>query len=188
MLVDRELVAARTGYDCSGSTVVSGSSVVPQHLKKNVAPSRASGRSAHPARARKLARRDLCAGPVRRAVFVEEQAVPLAGEFDAEDRTCRTSSPPSRGSPPGPFAGGASMVPGSRWSAWQWLQAFSWCRGRRRIDARLARLDEAGVPQTVMHAQLRARVFYQRLGYVVRGEPFEEEGIVHIEMERTRPL
>jgi len=34
----------------------------------------------------------------------------------------------------------------------------------------------------MLHAQRSAEGFYARFGFVPRGEPFEEAGIVHIEM------
>ena len=41
---------------------------------------------------------------------------------------------------------------------------------------------ERGDREVVLHAQRTAEGFYARLGFVQRGEPFEEAGIVHIEM------
>jgi predicted GNAT family N-acyltransferase len=35
-----------------------------------------------------------------------------------------------------------------------------------------------------LHAQRSAEAFYTRLGYVPHGEPFEEAGIAHIEMQK----
>ena len=41
--------------------------------------------------------------------------------------------------------------------------------------------------EVMLHAQRSAEGFYARLGFVPRGEPFEEAGIVHIEMHQTLP-
>lgn len=36
----------------------------------------------------------------------------------------------------------------------------------------------------VLHAQLTAEGFYKRVGYVREGEPFLEEDIVHVSMQK----
>jgi predicted GNAT family N-acyltransferase len=43
----------------------------------------------------------------------------------------------------------------------------------------------AGVGQVRLHAQARAVTLYARAGYEPVGEPFVEEGIDHVTMERT---
>jgi predicted GNAT family N-acyltransferase len=43
-----------------------------------------------------------------------------------------------------------------------------------------------GDREVVLHAQRTAEGFYRRQGFVVRGEPFTEAGIVHVEM--VKPL
>lgn len=50
--------------------------------------------------------------------------------------------------------------------------------------AERAALD-AGVTQVRLHAQVRAIEFYARGGYTQVGEPFVEEGIDHVTMERS---
>jgi len=42
----------------------------------------------------------------------------------------------------------------------------------------------AGAPRIRLHAQTYARGVYDRAGYEVRGEPFMEEGIEHLAMEK----
>jgi predicted GNAT family N-acyltransferase len=46
------------------------------------------------------------------------------------------------------------------------------------VDASRARGDR----EVMLHAQLSAQGFYDRLGFVARGPVFEEAGIGHIEM------
>jgi predicted GNAT family N-acyltransferase len=41
-----------------------------------------------------------------------------------------------------------------------------------------------GDREVMLHAQRSAEAFYTRLGYLPHGEPFEEAGIVHLEMRR----
>ena len=43
---------------------------------------------------------------------------------------------------------------------------------------------EAGARRMTLHAQIESRVVYDRAGYEPRGEPFLEEGIEHIAMEK----
>ncbi len=44
---------------------------------------------------------------------------------------------------------------------------------------------ERGGREVVLHAQRTAQSFYAQLGFDVRGEPFEEAGIPHIDMARV---
>jgi predicted GNAT family N-acyltransferase len=44
---------------------------------------------------------------------------------------------------------------------------------------------DAGARTVVLHAQTAAQSLYARGGYEVRGEPFVEEGIDHVTMERA---
>lgn len=43
---------------------------------------------------------------------------------------------------------------------------------------------EAGADRIRLHAQTSARALYERCGYVASGEPFLEEGIEHVTMEK----
>lgn len=43
---------------------------------------------------------------------------------------------------------------------------------------------EAGARQIRLHAQTAARSLYDRAGYTVQGDPFLEEGIEHVTMEK----
>lgn len=61
---------------------------------------------------------------------------------------------------------------------------------KRGLGSRLMqRATEAaralGATDIVLHAQLAARSFYQRLGYCEEGEIFEEAGIPHVIMRRA---
>jgi predicted GNAT family N-acyltransferase len=42
--------------------------------------------------------------------------------------------------------------------------------------------NQRGDREVMLHAQRSAERFYARFGFVARGEPFEEAGIMHIEM------
>ena len=54
--------------------------------------------------------------------------------------------------------------------------------GLLAVAERAAR--ESGAVRVRLHAQVGARAFYARGGYEARGEPFVEEGIDHVTMER----
>ncbi len=54
--------------------------------------------------------------------------------------------------------------------------------GRDVLRSLMQAAKERGDREVVLHAQRTAEGFYARLGFVPRGEPFEEAGIVHIEM------
>ena len=56
--------------------------------------------------------------------------------------------------------------------------------GRRVLDALVAAARQRGDHELRLHAQLAARPFYERAGFVVTGPVFEEAGIAHIEMAR----
>ena len=55
--------------------------------------------------------------------------------------------------------------------------------GREVLFALMDAARKRGEHEVVLHAQRSAEAFYARLGYTVNGEPFEEAGIPHIEMQ-----
>ncbi|HYP86008.1 YbgC/FadM family acyl-CoA thioesterase [Variovorax sp.] len=128
------------------------------------------------------------AGALRREVFIEEQAIPAELEWDADDATAVhgvalnalgrviATGRLLEGDSPGLARIGRMAVHrnlrGGRWGAavLRLLEDSARARGDREVR---------------LHAQRSAQAFYERLGYAVRGEPFEEAGIMHIEMART---
>jgi predicted GNAT family N-acyltransferase len=54
--------------------------------------------------------------------------------------------------------------------------------GRQVLLALVAQARQRGDREVQLHAQRSAQGFYQRLGFGVQGEPFEEAGISHITM------
>jgi predicted GNAT family N-acyltransferase len=121
---------------------------------------------------------------LRRAVFVDEQGVPLAEERDEHDAaalhlvaveggrvvgTCRLVTAGETVK-----LGRMAVAPGAR---------------RRGIAARLlaeadARALELGARRMALGAQLTAQPVYERAGYVARGERFLDAGIEHVMMEK----
>ena len=121
---------------------------------------------------------------LRRVVFCEEQGVPLEAERDGRDHeavhlvaldgervvgTCRLLTDQ------GAARLGRMAVAADR-------------RGAGVGGALLREADRAAVAAGTrlihLHAQARARRVYDRAGYEVRGEPFIEEGIEHVAMEK----
>jgi predicted GNAT family N-acyltransferase len=129
---------------------------------------------------------------LRRAVFVDEQGVPLAAERDGRDSeamhlvaleggrvlgTCRlllASSRDRRGAGVEVRLGRLAVAPEGR---------------RRGIASALLTAAEqearaAGAERIVLHAQTYASRLYADAGYRRRGRPFLEQGLEHVTMER----
>lgn len=56
--------------------------------------------------------------------------------------------------------------------------------GRALLDALVDRARASGLPAVELHAQLHAKDFYERAGFVPFGEVYLEAGIEHIGMRR----
>jgi YbgC/YbaW family acyl-CoA thioester hydrolase len=59
--------------------------------------------------------------------------------------------------------------------------------GRDVLRALMLAAAQRGDHEVLLHAQRTAQGFYAKLGFAQKGEPFEEAGIVHIEMHRALP-
>lgn len=57
--------------------------------------------------------------------------------------------------------------------------------GRAVLDLLVARAVERGLPAVELHAQLHARGFYERAGFLPFGEVYLEAGIEHLGMRRA---
>lgn len=124
---------------------------------------------------------------IRRRVFVDEQGVALADEYDGHDAACL------------------------HWLAWCGDEVAGTAR-LREVDGgwkaeRVAVLegfrqhgvgaalmhaleDEAwrrGAQRVLLHAQLAVVSFYERQGYTAEGPVFDEAGIAHRKMQKRRP-
>ena len=124
------------------------------------------------------------AQPLRTAVFVDEQMVPAAMEWDADDDTAVHAVARNRLGLP--VATGRLLVqaPGvgriGRMAVRQGLRGSG--VGRAVLDALLDAARARGDREVVLHAQTGAAAFYRRAGFVARGEEFVEAGIEHVEM------
>lgn len=125
---------------------------------------------------------------LRTAVFVEEQHIPKALEWDDADQTALHAVAYNRlGQAVAtgrllPARSGVAKV--GRMAVDRVLRGGS--LGRQVLDALMEAARNRGDREVVLHAQRSAQGFYDRLGYRCRGEPFVEAGIDHVEM--FRPL
>ena len=131
---------------------------------------------------------------VRRRVFVAEQGVPEADEWDAADapqlrgRTVHHLLAVREGEP----VGAARWRPAPAEPATAKLERFAVvpeARGRgiaRQLVARaLADARAAGFRRFVLHAQTYAAGLYAGFGFAAEGEPFDEDGLEHVKMTLT---
>lgn len=56
--------------------------------------------------------------------------------------------------------------------------------GRQVLDALVRAAQQRGDTAVVLHAQSPAQAFYERAGFHVCGEPFDEAGLPHVPMQR----
>jgi predicted GNAT family N-acyltransferase len=122
---------------------------------------------------------------LRTRVFVDEQGVPPEIERDDADATAVHVL--SRDEAGRVVATGRLLPRGSTASIGRMATDPS-ARGRGHGAAVLAELHRQavlrGVAEVELHAQVSARGFYERAGYAVVGDEYEEAGIRHVTMIR----
>ena len=120
---------------------------------------------------------------VREPVFVQEQQVPLAEEWDDLDPKCHHVI--ARDSAHQPIGTGR-LTPGHRIGRMAVLREW---RGKGVGEALLvALIDQArtlGLREVSLNSQVGALGFYQKFGFQGYGEQFEEAGIQHLAMTLT---
>lgn len=120
---------------------------------------------------------------VRRAVFIEEQAVPEDLEWEDLDPDCawfvaRLAS--------GEVIGTARLTPDGRIGRMAVLP--SWRRGgvgKALLGAALSEARRQGTSEVRLSAQTHAVPFYARQGFIARGEVYQDAGIPHVAMTLT---
>ena len=124
------------------------------------------------------------AGPLRKEVFVQEQGIDPALDWDAEDAHCvhavlcnHLGVAVATGRLLPSHQGVAKL---GRMAVLRRLRETG--LGRQVLLALVAQARQRGDAQVLLHAQRNAQGFYHRLGFVTQGEPFEEAGIGHIAM------
>ncbi len=129
------------------------------------------------------------ASKVRTEVFVDEQRIPVEMEWDETDETAVHALARNRlGLPVATgrllqHAHGVSRI--GRMAVNRALRGSN--LGRDVLRALTKAATGRGDHEVLLHAQRNAEGFYARLGFLPRGEPFEEAGIVHIEMYHALP-
>lgn len=117
---------------------------------------------------------------IRRAVFVIEQQVSEAEEWDGMDESSRHVIALAVD---GSAVGTGRLLPDGRIGRMAVLKPW---RGRGVGSALLSELiamaRESGYAETRLHAQTHALAFYRKHGYTPLGEEFLEAGIPHYEM------
>lgn len=113
---------------------------------------------------------------IRRRVFIEEQQVPEALEWDGEDPHALHWLAQRDGQPLGTVRlladghiGRMAVLPHARREG----------LGSRLLFAAIDAARAQGQPEVYLHAQVQALGFYARHGFVAEGEIFLDAGITH---------
>lgn len=122
-------------------------------------------------------------GAIRRAVFIDEQGVPEALEWDEYDAvSTHWLALAGDGSP----IGCARLLPGGHLGRMAVLPAWRGRGvGRALLDAVLHAAWMRGERLLRLSAQTHAAGFYARAGFVADGPVYEEAGILHVAMQKT---
>ena len=125
---------------------------------------------------------------IREAVFVQEQGIALALVHDDADNEAVHALVSNRMGLPVATGRLLQHAPGvgriGRMAVHRVLRGAN--LGRDVLRTLMQAASDRGDRDVLLHAQRSAEGFYARLGFVSRGEAFEEAGIGHIEM--THPL
>lgn len=126
------------------------------------------------------------ARPVREAVFIGEQNIPAAMEWDEADAVSVHAVAFNRLGRPLATGRLLEHVPGVAKIGRMAVLESSRHRGvgRAVLDALLDAARERGDGEALLHAQVGAVPFYERAGFACRGAPFDDAGIAHVEMVR----
>lgn len=124
---------------------------------------------------------------IRTEVFIDEQKIPVAMEWDAADAAGvhavafnRFGVPLATGRL---LADGPGVARVARVATCQAVRGGGIARGV--LNALMAASKARGDTEVQLHAQPSAQAFYARAGFVPRGPVFHEAGIAHIEMWRA---
>ena len=127
------------------------------------------------------------AGAIRTRVFVQEQRIAAELEWDAADASALHAVVYNRLQQPVATGRLLQVRPGlgqiGRVAVHEVLRGGG--AGQLVMQALVDAARRRGDTELMLHAQRSAENFYARLGFVARGEPFDEVGIPHIEMAMT---
>jgi len=121
-------------------------------------------------------------GAVRRAVFIDEQGVPEALEWDAHDaEALHLLATTADGLP----IGCARLLPDGHIGRMAVLPAWRGQGvGRGLLAAILDAARSRGHAEVALSAQTHAAAFYARSGFIAVGTEYEEAGIPHVAMRK----
>jgi len=121
---------------------------------------------------------------LRQRVFCDEQGVPLEADQDGRDGEALHLIVLDEGR----LIGTCRLLVSNGVARLGRMAVEAERRGAGAGGALLAEAErlvrEAGAQRIRLHAQLAARAVYDRAGYEARGEPFLEEEIEHVTMEK----
>lgn len=124
---------------------------------------------------------------IRTEVFIDEQQIPADMEWDDGDAAGVHAVAYNRLGQPLATGRMLQQSPGvariGRMAVHRALRGAG--VGERVLESLLSVASGRGNYEAMLHAQRSAEDFYLGLGFLPRGEPFEEADIVHIEMVRT---
>ena len=122
---------------------------------------------------------------LRQVVFVQGQGVPQDLERDAQDEVCDHAVALLDGAVVGT---GRLLAPADRTATVGRMAVAADARGRGVGSAVLQTLEQRAVERgwtaVELHAQVHARVFYERAGYTPVGQTYLEAGIEHLTMRK----
>ena len=126
------------------------------------------------------------AAAVRIAVFVQDQGIPVAEEWDEDDAGALHAV--ITDAQDVPIATGRLLQPQPGLAQIGRMAVLSSHRGQHLGASILQALCDAayarGDTQCVLHAHRSAEGFYRRHGFDPEGEPYDEVGIEHITMRK----
>ena len=122
-------------------------------------------------------------------MFIEEQGVGEAFEFDARDDQARHLLALREGEPVGTLR--LRWLDRGRTAKVERVAMLRPARGggigHALLQAALSLAEASGAREARLHAQAVAQPFYRKLGFVAFGPIFEEDGIAHIAMRQPLP-
>jgi predicted GNAT family N-acyltransferase len=120
------------------------------------------------------------AGPIRFAIFVDEQNVPAGIELDDLDAQCVHAIAYT---PEGKAVGTGRLFPDGRIGRMAVVR--EWRRqgvGAELLEALIAEARRRALPEVTLSAQLQAAEFYRSHGFRAEGKVYQEAGILHQNM------